>query len=362
MTLSGETERVFFRTKDAPLAESVEAFAGIALVPCMATGNDCLLDRPVSAKWLAGVAGIQSTLSSWVADFAPIRLAGASPRSHAVAPGRGVGALFSGGVDSFYTVLKHKDEITDLVLMHGFDMRLDNHATRERVSATLRETARALGKRFIEVETNVRSFSDRWASLRWTYGALLAGVAHVLSPVLGRMYIPSSGGGVHVSPWGSHPDLDPLWSTETLEILHDGCEVDRAQKTACIAQSEIALQSLRVCWRSRDGEYNCGRCEKCLRTMISLYAVGALERCRTFPPTLSPRRVYQIKLRLERARLYSRQNLEALEAKGLNPRLCMALRRLAYGRGRGGKWRGTFYWLLDSFLWSLGRRPGRRSR
>jgi hypothetical protein len=347
---------LFFRTSDAPLAESIEAFAGMGLVPCMAAGCDCVVDRPISARWLAGVEGIQNALSSWRPEFRPVSLVGAAPRTPSEPPAPGVGAFFSGGVDSFYTVLRHQDEITHLVTMYGFDIRLDNHAVRRQVSKTLREAAGALGKEFVEIETNFRSFSDRYVSLHQTYGTLLAAIAHVLSPVIGRMYVAASGGTYDVDPWTSRPEVDHLWSTEAVEICLDGCEATRVEKVAAIAQSDTALRSLRVCWKNRKGSYNCGRCEKCLRTMISLYAAGALERCPTFPRALSPRRVYQTEVKGADGRFYARQNLEALEAKGLDPRLCLALRRAVGGKS-GGRWRGNGRWLLDSCLWFLGRRP-----
>jgi len=41
----------------------------------------------------------------------------------------GAEAFFSGGVDSFYTFLKHRHEITDLAVVHGFDSH--NHEAAE---------------------------------------------------------------------------------------------------------------------------------------------------------------------------------------------------------------------------------------
>jgi hypothetical protein len=352
ISLGGRTDRIFFRANDAPLAESIEAFATVALLPCMAAGCDCVIDRPVSDRWLDGVGGIQTALPSLDSELSAVRLIGAVPRPTPGPAAPGVGAFFSGGVDSFYTVLGHLDEITHLVMVHGLDIPLGNRAMRRKVSETLRRVAGALEKEFVEVETNCRSLSDHYVDPHWTYGALLAAVSHVLSPVLGRMYVPSSGKVDAMDPWGSRPDLEPLWSTETLEVCIDGCGATRVEKTASVARSEIALGSLRVCWKVRRGSYNCGRCEKCLRTMVNLYAVGALERCPTFPARLNPRRLYQLKIRRPGAREYARQNLDALEAEGLDPRLCLALRRVV-GGASGGKWRGNLRWLLDSCLWRL---------
>src|SRR5690606_18532962 len=40
------------------------------------------------------------------------------------------------------------------------------------------------------------------------------------------------------------------------------------------------------CWRDPRA-YNCGKCEKCLRTMIMLELNGHLERCATLPTELN---------------------------------------------------------------------------
>lgn len=50
-------------------------------------------------------------------------------------------ALFSGGVDSFFTVLKHYDSIDALLFVHGFDVPLENLALRRRISSCLQRAA-----------------------------------------------------------------------------------------------------------------------------------------------------------------------------------------------------------------------------
>jgi hypothetical protein len=100
--------------------------------------------------------------------------------------------------------------------------------------------------------------------------------------VVGHCLIASSYAYAQLHPWGSHPLLDPLWSTEAVEFTHDGCEAMRSEKVKAIARSGLALSTLRVCWANEQGEYNCGRCEKCLRTMLALHVAGVLERCTTF--------------------------------------------------------------------------------
>jgi hypothetical protein len=72
--------------------------------------------------------------------------------------------------------------------------------------------------------------------------------------------------------------LDPLWSTETLTVVHDGCEMGRIDKVRFMAESQLVLDTLRLC-----PAYNCGRCIKCLPTIIDLLQAGALDRCATLP-------------------------------------------------------------------------------
>lgn len=86
---------------------------------------------------------------------------------------------------------------------------------------------------------------------------------------------------------GSHPLTDPLWSIEATAIVRHGRDAKRWQKLAVLAEVPGALDILRVCWQ--DHRYNCGQCEKCLRTMVLLRILG-LERP-TFPPLKTLRRV-----------------------------------------------------------------------
>lgn len=76
--------------------------------------------------------------------------------------------------------------------------------------------------------------------------------------------------------------MDPLWGTETLAIVHDGIEHISFEKLQAIPHERVARQNLRVCWENQGGAYNCCRCEKCIRTMVCLTAVGVLDQFETF--------------------------------------------------------------------------------
>lgn len=339
LEVGGRRQEVWYRISPGPVAEGADAWLAAALVPAMKHGGPLRIDGVVSSKLLDAVPTIQEIFCAWSHDFQRIPIdTGVRPRPPAGSP-RGVGCFFSGGVDSFYSFLKHREEITALIFVHGFDIKLARSALRERVSRVITEVAAELGKPLIEVETNLRDFSDRDAL--WGqdyYGSALASVALLLSPRLRTVYVPASHSYRDLLPRGSHPMLDPLWSTEATQIMHDGCEAGRVEKVARVATCDQAMKALRVCWENRDEAYNCGRCEKCLRTMVSLHVVGAFARCRTFPRPLELWRVARIRTTDAVVRGYVEENLRAIERAQAHSLLADALRDALAGVGSGGLW------------------------
>jgi hypothetical protein len=249
----------------------------------------------------------------------------------------GVGCFFTGGIDSFYTVLKNLEfeaghaPITHLIFIRGYDeMPLENEPLYHQVVERLSGVARALGVGLVLVSTNLGELFQR-ANVRWdmSAGAALAAPGLCLPRLVRRALIPAGDTYSTLSPWGSHPLTDPLWSTELLEFVHDGCEASRAQKIdRFIRSSDLALQHLRVCGYGLGDAYNCGRCEKCLRTMIGLHAYGALDRCATLPHRVPGRLVSRLNASDPVVRFYVRDNLAALHATGADPELASVLRRL----------------------------------
>src|SRR4029078_454714 len=86
-----------------------------------------------------------------------------------------------------------------------------------------------------------------------------------------------------LGPWGSHPLLDPLFGTSALRFVHDGLGASRARKARPTRPTELARRHLFVCDNPNPGDPlpNCGRCEKCLRTMTELLFAGALAESAT---------------------------------------------------------------------------------
>jgi hypothetical protein len=325
-------------TARGPVADNADTFLAAALLPAMAAGARLVSEAPVSAALAAGTERIQTVLADWYPGLARIEVDAPTIPDTATRNGKGVAAFFSGGVDSFYTALKHQDELDALVFIHGFDIRAERTTVRAKCSQLARAAAAALGKPLVEVETNVRSFSRRYVGWGLYHGSALASVALFLAGRFSRVYVPGSLSYDSYFPHGSHPLLDPLWTTADMELVYDGFEANRYEKTAYVASSSVALRFLRVCNRSPrtpGSGANCGRCEKCLRTMMALRILGVLDDCETFParlelnllaPTLAERDTTSLDL--------WEQNLQAAEEDDRDPELSRALRVALRNQGR----------------------------
>jgi hypothetical protein len=277
---------------DVP-AEPPAAAAALAalLLPAMLSGRHPIrLPGPLDATTRTNLRRLQAQFAGLFPEFelrpVPVRTPG--PRAgHAPGPGQDrVGVFASLGVDASFSLLTHLDDIDDLILVRGYNIRLepeDERLWNEAVEAG-RALAAELGKRLVPVRTNVRSLLEmRHCPWGMCHGAALAHVALLLQPWLRTVYVPSTFDIDRIFPWGSHPDLDPLWSTEHLELVHDGTGYRRIEKIHRIAESSALLRQLRVCNNHPDGVYNCGRCSKCIHTMLSLDSAGALKGTAPFP-------------------------------------------------------------------------------
>ena len=321
----GQTQTaVWFTVRNANAAPSGNAALALALVPAMRAAQSLVLADELSPRLCASQAAIQKLFQDWDNGFnvVPVTAPVGEPRQ--VSTG-GTGLFFTGGVDSFFSLLKHQEEITHLIFVRGFDIKRDKQEVDGSVLPAMRAVAAQMNKTLVEVSTNIREFSDPIVDWALDYhGTALAAVALLLAPTLSKVYIAASHSESDTFRWGSHLLLDPLYSTETLSLIHDGANATRVEKVAAIAENRVVQRTLRVC--NKAGAYNCGRCEKCLRTMINLQVAGALEKVVTFSRNLRLNEVRLIHVRDENKASYVSENLTALRAKGVDDDLALALK------------------------------------
>lgn len=267
--------------------QASDAFLCLFILPGMKTASRIEVEAPVSPQILTSADTIQDIFRAWWVDqgFEKVPIKAKTSVSTGIPANQrinGVATCFSGGVDSFYTLLKHSEEITHLFYIYGFDIPLEERAFQQKVRKHLLAIAQKTNKELVEVETNVQTLTNDIAEWgRYTHGSAIASVAHLLGNTFSKLYVPSSGNYKRLNPFGSHPLLDHQWSSESLEFVYDGAEFNRIEKVDVIRHSSLVLQHLRVCWQSNDA-YNCSVCEKCRRTMASLEILGCLDKAKTF--------------------------------------------------------------------------------
>ena len=301
------------------VSDRADGFATSLLLLAMAKGEDIEVRGAFSPRLAYGMQEYQKVFNLWFPQqFKRVELKCARYERPPETQGNGRAACaFSGGVDSFYTLWSHLPQneripscpLSAAVFAQGFDIPLQDEATYRTASAAYEEMMKALGLQLWKARTNVRQFL---AHLNWelTHGAALIGLAAVLGRKLSRFYVPSSYKYTMLHPWGSHPVLDHLLSTESLEVFHYGAERTRLEKMDVIAHWPETHTRLRVCWVKTDGLNNCCECEKCLRTMVALEIFGALSKFTTFPRPLRRQAIRNYRMADESHRTIARQMIQ----------------------------------------------------
>jgi hypothetical protein len=231
---------------------------------------------------VAFLSNLQELLAVWEVWWGTPRL---QPRASlsAVAEGtdyrrKGKAVFFSGGVDSFYSLLLEGEAFSHLIFVHGFDIPIEDEVRFGAFEPALHRIARECGVTPVIVRTNLRSHHlTRGMDWERGHGLALASVAHLLSDQIGVAVIPSSYTYGNFHPWGTSWHTDHLFSSSRVRLQHADASVWRADKLAAIADHRLVQQHLRVCSENRRATGNCGYCEKCVRTMISLELAGRLQ-------------------------------------------------------------------------------------
>ena len=288
--------RLWFRFPGdlAPLIDpSRSAFVPILLLVAMRLQRDLHVEAAVSPELLWSVRRLMAIYAEWSADFVPLSEVDVTAAGAGVSPrGTSAASFFSCGVDSSFTLLRNVNRyppgdsraLSHLLMVHGFDVPLSDQMFFGAIYERAQRIADTYGKRLVRIVTNAREGRFDCVDFQhYGHGPSLASVGLALGRGFHTFYIPSTDPALQLEPWGSHPAVDPLWSTETVEFVHDGLEARRLDKMISVARVPLFLDTLRVCMVARSGVYNCAQCSKCLRAMTELELIGVLRQCRTFP-------------------------------------------------------------------------------
>ena len=275
-------EKLWFSSTDAVLQPSPEAFATALLMPALVNNRRLLVQNAVCSRWASQIPTAVELLHQWW------NVPRIPPRfrtcDDAATAGEGrIGLCFSGGVDSFFSLLRHRPRVETLIYVYDYDIPIRGHSRQPHFEPWFRRLADKCHVQPIVIRTNLKTHPLR-GEVDWfaAHGACLAATGHLLSDRIGTLVMSSSYDFSSPHPSGTHWKLDPLWSSARLDCTHFGATHKRTKKLLEIAQEPLLREFLRVCWANEDDRQNCGSCEKCLRTQLILVTCGELANFRVF--------------------------------------------------------------------------------
>ena len=263
----------------------VAAVAVITAIAAWATGASVYVNT-VDKKYLESLKRIQAQVKKWFPYFPLIDDAEIQAKDIVKSPlkkdYRNYILLFSGGIDSLFTYVRHKEKRPILVSFWGADVPLEEYKFWRRFSSKLKNFADYEKAEIRFVRTNARLVLNRetfklkhkidpWGKIM--HGLMLTSLCVPLTSIkkASKLIIASPGKGVKD---GTNILIGSRLMWRNTKVIVDGYSIDRQEKVRYFSGSnQENLKYLRVCY-SRFYEDNCGYCEKCLRTIIGLIAEG----------------------------------------------------------------------------------------
>ncbi|WP_195760641.1 hypothetical protein [Agromyces kandeliae] len=213
------------------------------------------------------------------------------------AAGQAVVTAYSAGVDSYAALARHHfapDTPDSLRVTHLLYNNVGSHGRGDRGRELyrrrlepIRAGAATMGLPLFDVDSNLDDlYSASGLGFQQTHTMRNAAVAHLLASGVRLFLYASSVPYEEVSTTAMYdlsyadPVLLPALSAGALSLRPSGADLDRAQKTALVAQVPHSYGRLDVCTESVDGT-NCSTCWKCRRTILTLDLLGALDHYRS---------------------------------------------------------------------------------
>ena len=310
-----------FYDVEGPAAEAAEPDPNAFLLACAHAASfqgekRITVDGPICPVLRDGLVAASQLIALW---HGPRRPAAIEP-SGGFRPPRPVpareGVFLSGGIDSLELCFHNRESFPadhpaafrDAVHVFGLPYTgpeasptYRNFFARSRASASA--AARAFGLPLTFVRTNLADLErDPGFYAREQFGIAFASIAHLFSCRF-TVFSFASQLEIHngLEPLGSHPFLDPFYRTAALEFRTPGSERTRLDKVRRVAASPELLASLMTCHEAplEDDRFNCGKCEKCLRTMAELWIAGVLDAAPYPPNGLTPSAIDGVDLQVD---------------------------------------------------------------
>lgn len=270
---------------ESALTSRADPFVLGFIFPMMQWGGTAAVHGVVSPSLLRNLETFCAIWRCWNPDkYKPVTIRGQleqeitsnQPRLQSVAP-------FSCGIDSSYTMFRHRRELMGRrnrligasVVMHGFDIWMNQKKAAEMYAGLLKRAETMLNSLEVPCIPMSSNFHDLPVTWGDAFGTHLASGLMLLSGTFSGALIPNDS---HYSwgsqSWGSTPLTNPFMGSDGFAIADDGGEASRLEKLKLLAGWPEMRKYLRVCYSNPESDDNCCRCEKCMRTILAFRLAG----------------------------------------------------------------------------------------
>lgn len=301
-----DEKRLYFCVEDrfAELltVDVYDAFLIAALYPAMYYGEPIEIEGNVSKRVYHNICRyVLRLVKNYRPTFheVPIKVAGFAD-AEKLSDKLHVGTGFSGGVDSFSTLLDnfYNEEDLDYKVDTLFFFHLGQYGDIQKIQTAERarnrfhiteQFAAEIGVNAVFLDTNLfKYYKPCWEYDAGIFCRIVAVLA--LQRSLKRYYISNAisydelvktnmAAYYNDLAESTDPIIMPLLSPNGLDIVCDGAQYSRSEKIARIVDWPLTQKYLNVCVNTTDSYIeakNCSSCSKCMRTMMALESIDAL--------------------------------------------------------------------------------------
>jgi len=277
-------------------SEQFDAFLVGLIFPAMIYGENIHVEGSVSLRLLTNINQYIIPLLRAFSDNGNAISITANNSTSISYQGQGIGASFSGGIDSFCTIYDHyqletnqDNRINNLLFLNvGSHGTFDVERIRSKFTSRynyLKQFPYEIGLELISIDSNLYEFHP-WGHQLTCSLTMVSGI--LLMQKHYQKYYCSSLGWSYLEILQYYQTdlnkdisiLDPvlltLLSTESLELIPDGTQYTRVEKTLRLLDYEPVKRYLNVCVSIDDTHENCSICDKCCRTLMTLDSIGRI--------------------------------------------------------------------------------------
>jgi len=272
--------------RDVPGSILSIPMVGLLAPIAWAVGASVRVDE-LDATYLQSLAKVKEIYQAFYTHFSFAGEIEAESVVHNRFGGERTGMLFSGGVDSMTSYLRHREMKPDLISIWGlldlppFEKTFWSRMWADICNLADREEVEAFQIRTDMIRNVNHELLSRQFGLRWfgqaAHGPFVLGLCApvTVSRGIGTTIVAASYTSDHKVELGFYPPVDNSIAWADAGVFHDGFELSRQQKLKYLCRPEHVgyMSHLRVCWDSA-WKTNCGNCEKCFRTIAGLVAEG----------------------------------------------------------------------------------------